>query len=179
MPDWSRSRRYPLGMLRMLSLQRTVLSSQVSCNPTLHTGLVRTWEFFASVKHRNPFARSLTSTPRAFIWWYAMARKYSAIRDLKAAAYLWMRRGGALVDARLVLRAFGLRERRDFKPRYFKGDVASAQLVAAKLDAFIIVAGYPVPSVVHAVEKGNARLLNLSGKPVDAQIRNTSTLAAI
>ena len=91
-----------------------------------------------------------------------------------------MRRGAsALVDARLVLRAFGLRERRDFKPRYFKGDVASAPLVAAKLDAFIIVAGYPIPSVVRAVEKGNARLQNLSGKPVDALIRYTSTLAAI
>lgn len=33
-------------------------------------------------------------------------------------------------------------------------------MVAAKLDAFIIGAGYPVPSVVRAVEKVNARLLN-------------------
>ena len=106
--------------------------------------------------------------------------KISAIRDLKGRRVSLDEKGAsALVDARLVLRAFGLRERRDFKPRYFKGDVASAQLVAAKLDAFIIVAGYPVPSVVRAVERGNARLLNLSGKPVDALIRNTSTLAAI
>ena len=33
-------------------------------------------------------------------------------------------------------------------------------MVAAKLDAFIIGAGYPVPFVVRAVEKVNARLLN-------------------
>ena len=106
--------------------------------------------------------------------------KISAIRDLKGRRVSLDEKGAsALFDARLVLRAFGLRERRDFKPRYFKGDVASAQLVAAKLDAFIIVAGYSVPSVVHAVEKGNARRLNLSGKPVDALIRYTSYLVAI
>ena len=98
--------------------------------------------------------------------------KIGAIRDLKGRRVSLDEKGsGALVDARLVLRAFGLRERRDFKPRYLKGDVASAQLVAGKLDAFIIVAGYPVPSVVHAVEKGNARLLHLSGKPVDALVK--------
>ena len=106
--------------------------------------------------------------------------KISAIRDLKGLRVCLDEKGGsASFDAPIVLRAFGVRERRDFKPRYFKGDVASAQLVAAKLDAFIIVAGYSVPSVVRAVEKGNARLLNLSGKPVDAQIKNTSNLAAI
>ena len=87
--------------------------------------------------------------------------KTSAIRDLKGRRVSLGEKGAsALVDARLVLHAFGLRERRDFKPRQFKGDVASAQLVAAKLDAFIIGAGYPVPFVVRAVEKVNARLLN-------------------
>ena len=98
--------------------------------------------------------------------------KFSVIRDLKRRRVSLDEKGaGALFDARLVFRAFGLRERHNFKLRYLKGDVASAQLVAGKLDAFIIVAGYPVPSVVHAVEKGNARLLNLSGKPVDALVK--------
>ena len=98
--------------------------------------------------------------------------KFSVIRDLKRRRVSLDEKGaGALFDARLVFRAFGLRERHNFKLRYLKGDVASAQLVAGKLDAFIIVAGYPVPSVVHAVEKGNARLLNLSCKPVDALVK--------
>ncbi|MEC7656088.1 MAG: TAXI family TRAP transporter solute-binding subunit, partial [Pseudomonadota bacterium] len=67
--------------------------------------------------------------------------KFSVIRDLKRRRVSLDEKGaGALFDARLVFRAFGLRERHNFKLRYLKGDVASAQLVAGKLDAFIIVA---------------------------------------
>ena len=119
----------------------------------LHTGLIRVWELFASAKHRNPFARSLTST-QSFPVVVRDGSKFSVIRDLKGRRVsLDEKEASALVDARLVLRAFGLREWRDFKLRYFLGDVASAQLVAGKLDAFIIVAGCPVPSVVRAVEE--------------------------
>jgi len=98
--------------------------------------------------------------------------KIKDIRGLKNRRVSLDEKGsGALVDARLVLRAFGLRERRDFKPRYLKGDVASAQLVAGKLDAFVTVAGYPVPSVLHAVQKGNALVLGLNGAPVDGLLK--------
>ena len=74
---------------------------------------------------------------------------------------------GTLVDARLLLEAFGLREKYDIKARYLQSDSAAARLVEGKLDGFIAVAGYPSAAVRFALETGKARLLPLTGKPVE------------
>lgn len=74
---------------------------------------------------------------------------------------------GALVDARLILQAYGLRERRDFKAHYLNSQSAALRLAAGKIDAFIAVAGYPMASVKLALEKSDAVILPLAGKPVD------------
>jgi TRAP transporter TAXI family solute receptor len=71
------------------------------------------------------------------------------------------------VDARLILNAFGLRERRDLKAQYLNSETAALRLVAGKLDAFIAVAGYPMASVQLALEKSDAQILPLTGKPIE------------
>lgn len=53
---------------------------------------------------------------------------------------------GTLVDARLVLDAYGLSEA-DLRPQYVKPQTAIELLRAERLDAFFIVAGYPVRAV--------------------------------
>ena len=54
---------------------------------------------------------------------------------------------GALVEARLVLRAYGLNERHDILAHYLNSEAAAVRLAAGKLDAFMTVAGYSVPAV--------------------------------
>jgi uncharacterized protein len=74
---------------------------------------------------------------------------------------------GTLVDARLILKAYGLREGRDLKAHYLNSESAALRLAAGKLDAFIAVAGYPMASVQLALEKSDARILPLTGKPIE------------
>ena len=73
---------------------------------------------------------------------------------------------GALVDARLILRAYGLDERRDILARYLGSESAALRLAAGKLDAFMTVAGYPVAAVSLALDKADAHILPLTGKPI-------------
>ena len=74
---------------------------------------------------------------------------------------------GTLVDARLILKAYGLRERRDLKASYLNSESAALRLASGKLDAFIAVAGYPMASVQLALEKSDAQILPLVGKPIE------------
>jgi TRAP transporter TAXI family solute receptor len=91
-----------------------------------------------------------------------------SIRDLKGwRVSLDERKSGTLVDARLILKAFGLREGRDLKAQYLNSESAALRLVAGKLDAFIAVAGYPMASVQLAFEKSDAQILPLTGKPIE------------
>ena len=53
---------------------------------------------------------------------------------------------GTLVDARLVLEAYGLSEA-DIEPAYVKPMLAGERVIAGQLDAFFIVAGHPVTSI--------------------------------
>lgn len=73
------------------------------------------------------------------------------------------RGSGTLGDARLVLDAFGLAET-DIKPEYIKPDLAMAQLAEDQLDAFFIVAGPPVASLVSAID--TIELIPIDGAPI-------------
>lgn len=53
---------------------------------------------------------------------------------------------GTLVDARLILGAYGLSEA-DIEPEYIKPTLAGERIRNGTLDAFFIVAGYPVTSI--------------------------------
>lgn len=81
---------------------------------------------------------------------HIVARKSAAIRsvaDLKGKHVSLDEPGsGTLVEARLVLGAYGLSEN-DIEPEYVKPNLASERLRNGNLDAFFIVAGHPVTSI--------------------------------
>ena len=72
-----------------------------------------------------------------------------------------------MVDGRLILRAYGLDERRDILASYLGSESAALRLAAGKLDAFMTVAGYPVAVVSLALDKADAHILPLTGKPIE------------
>ena len=65
-------------------------------------------------------ARSPTSIPRASSWWCARASGIKSVPDLQAAREMSLDEpgSGTLVDARLILAAYGLSEK-DLKAEYF------------------------------------------------------------
>lgn len=69
---------------------------------------------------------------------------------------------GTLVDARLVLEAFGLSEA-EIEPVYVRVDEAVSLMRRGELDAFFLVAGYPASAVTEAVRDLGARLLPVRG----------------
>lgn len=73
---------------------------------------------------------------------------------------------GTLVDARLVLEAYGLSES-DVEPEYIKPDLASDRMRHGELDAFFIVAGHPVSSIQQL-----ARSTDISIVPIEGEARN-------
>jgi len=104
---------------------------------------------------------------------HIVARKGAGIRsvaDLKGKRVSLDEPGsGTLVDARIILGAFGLSEK-DIKPDYLKPSPAAAKIKDNQLDAFVIVAGYPTGSVVELASSVGAELVPVAGPPVDALI---------
>jgi TRAP transporter TAXI family solute receptor len=73
---------------------------------------------------------------------------------------------GTLVDARIILDAFGLSED-DLQAEYIKPGVAVARMQDDALDAFIIVAGYPTGSVTELCANIGCELVPIDGPQVD------------
>jgi TRAP transporter TAXI family solute receptor len=76
---------------------------------------------------------------------------------------------GTLVDARIILEAYGLSED-DIEPEYIKPSPAVAKIRDGQLDAYIIVAGYPTGSVVELCASVGCDLVPIDGPEVDALI---------
>jgi TRAP transporter TAXI family solute receptor len=102
---------------------------------------------------------------------HLVARKDSGIksvRDLKGKRVSLDEPGsGTLVDARIILEAFGLSEN-DLQAEYVKPSPAVSMMRDGELDAFIIVAGYPTGSVVELATTIGAELVPITGPEVDA-----------
>ena len=77
---------------------------------------------------------------------------------------------GTLVGARLVLEAFGLTESA-LEVAYLKSDDAMERLVAGKLDAFFLIAGYPAKVVQWAAEQTEIALVPITGEPTAALVQ--------
>lgn len=105
---------------------------------------------------------------------HLVARKGSNIRsvlDLKGKRVSLDEQGsGTLVDARLILSAFGLSEKK-IKPFYLKSIPAIEKMEAGELDAFFIVAGYPANAVMELASTAGAELIPIEGPEIDALIR--------
>jgi hypothetical protein len=107
---------------------------------------------------------------------HVVARKGSGIKsvyDLRGKRVSLDEPGsGTLVDARIILEAFGLDEHTAIKARYLKGTPAVEKLLAGEIDAFFAVAGYPEAAVARAISKGGATLVPLAGPVVDGLLKN-------
>lgn len=69
---------------------------------------------------------------------------------------------GTLVDARLILAAYGLEEK-DLASRHLKPGTAADRLVRGELDAFFMVGGTPVAAVRDAADQMPIRILPIDG----------------
>ncbi len=74
---------------------------------------------------------------------------------------------GTLVDARAILRGYGLADA-DFHAYYLKPKYAAARLLNNEIDAFFIVSGYPTPAVAQLAGKLEIRLVPIMGEPAAA-----------
>jgi TRAP transporter TAXI family solute receptor len=74
---------------------------------------------------------------------------------------------GTLVDARIILAAFGITEK-DIKPEYLKPNQAGDKMRDGGLDAFFFVGGYPTGAISElAAAGGGIELVPVAGPEVD------------
>ena len=72
---------------------------------------------------------------------------------------------GTLVDARIILEAYGLTEE-DLEAEYLKASSAISKMLDGELDAYIIVAGYPTASVIEQCDV-DCELVPIDGPEVE------------
>lgn len=73
---------------------------------------------------------------------------------------------GTLVDARLILSAYGMKEG-DLRPVYLKPEPSMDAMLAGMLDAFFFVAGYPAKTIAELARTGEAELVPIEGPEAD------------
>ena len=77
---------------------------------------------------------------------------------------------GTLVDARIILGAFGLTEK-DIKAEYLKPNQAGDKMRDGGLDAFFFVGGYPTSAISELASSGGGiELVSLTGPQVDKML---------
>lgn len=75
---------------------------------------------------------------------------------------------GTLVDARIILNAFGLSEK-DIKPEYLKPNQSADKIKDGSLDAFVFVGGYPTAAISELAATGSGVvLLPIDGPQAEA-----------
>ncbi|MEO8306004.1 MAG: TAXI family TRAP transporter solute-binding subunit [Betaproteobacteria bacterium] len=102
---------------------------------------------------------------------HVVARKGSGIRsvaDLKGKRVSLDEPGsGTLVDARIILAAFGITEK-DIKAEYLKPNQAGDKMKDGGLDAFFFVGGYPTGAIAELASSGaGIELVPVTGPEVD------------
>lgn len=70
---------------------------------------------------------------------------------------------GALVGARLIVEAYGLDEKKDFKAEYVKSATAAGMIRDGHADAWITITGYPNSSVVEMASMQGAVMVPVEG----------------
>jgi TRAP transporter TAXI family solute receptor len=85
---------------------------------------------------------------------------------------------GTLVNARIVLAAYGVKES-DIKPEYIKPNQAGDKLKDGALDAFFFVGGAPAGAIAELASSGTGiELVSLAGPQADA-LRKTNPYLAV
>jgi TRAP transporter TAXI family solute receptor len=78
---------------------------------------------------------------------------------------------GTLANARLVLRAFGLRESR-LKPAFLPPTEAAMRVSEGALDGFFFVSAAPAAVIAGLAERTEVDLVPLTGKPAEALVKS-------
>ncbi|MFC5067381.1 TAXI family TRAP transporter solute-binding subunit [Flaviflagellibacter deserti] len=105
---------------------------------------------------------------------HLVARKGAGIKtvaDLKGKRVSLDEPGsGTLIDARIVLGAYGLTEK-DVKAEYLKPNASSDRLRDNALDAYFFVGGFPVGAVVELATSVGVELVPISGPEADKLLK--------
>ncbi|MBS0547931.1 MAG: TAXI family TRAP transporter solute-binding subunit [Proteobacteria bacterium] len=100
----------------------------------------------------------------------------TSVRDLKGKRVSLDEPGsGTLVDARLVLGAFGISER-DLKPSYLPAQHVADSLKDGTIDAFFSVSGWPQSSIVDLAATVGIDLVPIEGPEIDRLLKQYSFL---
>lgn len=87
--------------------------------------------------------------------------------DLKGKAISLGEEGsGTLVEARVILEAYGLKES-DLKPAYLKPGTSADRMAKGDLDGFFMVGGFPVAAVSDVAARTPIRLVPIDGEMAD------------
>jgi len=91
-----------------------------------------------------------------------------SVHDLKGKTVgMGLPASGALVGARLVVGAYGLKEKEDFKPEYVKAQTGADMIRDRHADAFLTVTGYPSAAITEMASTQGAKLVPVSGQERD------------
>ena len=112
---------------------------------------------------------------------HVVARKgagITTVRDLKGKRVSLDERGsGTLVDARLILAAYGLSEA-DVKAEYLKSRQAGDKLKEGSLDAFLSVSGWPEGAIAELAASTSIDLIAIDGPEAESLIRQYNFFSA-
>jgi len=91
-----------------------------------------------------------------------------SVKDFKGKTIgMGLPASGALVGARLVVGAYGLEEKKDFKPEYVKSKSGADMIRDGHADAFITVTGYPNAAITEMSSVQGANLVPVDGAERD------------
>jgi len=111
---------------------------------------------------------------------HLVARKdagINSVADLKGKKVSLDEPGsGTLVDAKIILEAFGLSES-DIKPEYLKPDQAADRMRDGAMDAFFFVGGYPAGAIAELASQQDVMIVPITGPEIDKLRENYSFFA--
>ncbi|MTH77122.1 TAXI family TRAP transporter solute-binding subunit [Paracoccus aestuariivivens] len=84
---------------------------------------------------------------------------------------------GTLVDARIILEAYGLTEA-DIQPEFLKPDQAADRMRDNAMDAFFFVGGYPAGAIAELASQHDIKLIPIDGEAADKLREKYSFFAA-
>jgi TRAP-type uncharacterized transport system substrate-binding protein len=124
-----------------------------------------------AARHRQPLSRELPPGR-------AQGRRHQDDQGPQGQAGLARRAGsGTLVDARLILAAYGLTEK-DLKAEYLKSQQAADKLKDNALDAFFSVSGWPLGAIAELAATTGIDLVPIDGPEAENLIKAYSFFAA-
>ena len=111
---------------------------------------------------------------------HIVARKdagIASVADLKGKKVSLDEPGsGTLVDAKIILGAFGLSES-DIQAEYLKPDQAADRMRDGQMDAFFFVGGYPAGAIAELASQHDIALVPVTGPEVDKLLADYSFFA--